>query len=137
MSHVLSVTGSHPRILLAEDHTEFRQVIAERLRGEGSDVVEVADGATLEHELRHSLDDEDNPRSPDLLLSDIHMPQGSGLTALERLRRDDPMTPVILMTAFGDAEAHLVARRPGANEVVDKQDLVALVRRDAPLPGPG
>jgi CheY-like chemotaxis protein len=125
-----------PKILIAEDHAAFREVLSERLRAEGYDVVEVSNGVTLADVFSHSLDDDDNPRSPDLVLSDIRMPGGSGLVALEQLRRDDPMTPVILMTAFGDAETHLLARRLGANEVIDKpvrlQDLVALVRRYVP-----
>jgi CheY-like chemotaxis protein len=130
--------ASRPKILVAEDHPAFRQLLAEQLRAEGYDVVEVADGATLTDEVAHSLEDDDNPRDADLIVTDVRMPGGSGLWALERLRRDDILTPVVVITAFGDAETHLRALRLGANAVLTKpfklQELIRLVHELAPLP---
>lgn len=48
------------------------------------------------------------------------MPGCGGLEVLARMRRVEWSTPVILITAFGDAETHTEACRLGAARVLDK-----------------
>jgi DNA-binding response OmpR family regulator len=129
-----------PKVLLAEDQPAWRDLLARALRDAGYDVVEMGNGTTLREELKRGLLDEDNPREPDLVVSDLRMPGDSGLEVLRRLRRDDCMTPFILMTAFGDFDTHLAAARLGAARVFDKPfmpaELVRLVRELLPLAQP-
>ena len=98
------------RVLLAEDQPEMRSMMAQVLRSDGYEVIEVSDGAELTRELLESA----QGTSLDLLISDIRMPWTTGLDVLERLRRNDWRTPVILITAFGDADTHDRARELAA-----------------------
>jgi DNA-binding NtrC family response regulator len=59
-------------------------------------------------------------RPLDLIITDVRMHGVTGLEILAGLRENDWSTPVILMTAFGDAELHAEAMRLGALAVLDK-----------------
>jgi CheY-like chemotaxis protein len=90
------------RILLAEDDVEMRRVVADALRDDGYEVVEVADGGRLLVAIAARMKMEADDDSVDLIVSDIRMPVCTGLQILEVLRQAHRHTPVILMTAFGD-----------------------------------
>src|SRR3989304_9397341 len=49
-----------------------------------------------------------------LVVTDLKMPGISGVEMLERLKRDDPETAVILLTAFGTVEGAVEAMKKGA-----------------------
>ncbi len=87
------------RILVAEDDSEMRRIVADALRGDGYDVVELVDGGRLLVDLAARMKADE---SVDLVVSDIRMPVCTGLQILEVLRLSHWHTPVILMTAFGD-----------------------------------
>ena len=118
-----------PRILLAEDDAEMRALVSDDLRRAGYSVVECADGVAL---LRR-LDSVNRTQGVgvDLVVSDVRMPELTGLEVLERLRGADPFTPYIVVTAFGSAETRCAAARLGAIAVLDKpfeiKDLLRLV----------
>jgi len=84
------------KILIVEDRETTRLMIAETLRRRGHDIVTAA---TLD-EGRSALDDE----SPDFLLTDLQLPDGSGLELLEKALAADARLPVIVMSAFGTIE---------------------------------
>jgi DNA-binding NtrC family response regulator len=67
--------------------------------------------------------------SPDVIVSDIRMKGGlDGLTLLQRLRREHPEIPVVLITAFGSIETAIRAVKEGAFDYISKPfDLGALV----------
>ena len=46
------------------------------------------------------------------------MPGLSGLEVLARIRQNDKLTPVVLITAFGDQETHAEAKELGASAVI-------------------
>ena len=116
-----------PKILLAEDHREMRMLVAQSLRAEGYDVVEVCNGVDLAAEVRRAELDDDNPRNADLLVIDVRMPGGSGLDCLGALRQTDWLTPAIVITAFPDARTFDEAMRLGATAVLCKPfELAAL-----------
>jgi len=79
-----------------------------------------------------ALDDE-NDRGPQLLVSDIRMPGGSGLDLLEKVKAKLPGLPVIIMTAYSDLDSAVSAFQGGAFEYLPKPfDLpkaVELIRR--------
>ena len=112
-----------PRVVVAEDQLELRELLAEMFRDEGYAVTEAKDGPAL----------------LDILIDTLDNAVGcSGLEVLARLRRFHWATRVIVITAFGDPDAHLRAHRLGATLVLDKPfDLATLrtaARTLAPLP---
>lgn len=125
------------KILVAEDQPAMRHLIARLLRERGYDVVEVGDGAMLWEELHAALRDDDNPSEVELIISDIHMPNVSGLEALKLMRDESTSRPVILITAFGDADTIAEAQRLGASRVFSKPfDLRELVEATVELVQP-
>jgi len=91
------------RILVAEDDAEMRRLVVEALRGDGYDVQEARDGGRLLVALAQEFAGQAQPDLVDLLITDVRMPICSGLQIVEQLRTARWPTPVILMTAFGDA----------------------------------
>ena len=108
------------RILLAEDDSSFRYLLAALLRRDGYQVVSVATGVDLMDLLFDSLSKDSPVPGFDLVLSDIRMPGWPGLDALSSLRYVPGMPPLILFTAFGDPETRWRAREIGALALLDK-----------------
>ena len=71
-----------------------------------------------------------------LILSDINMPGMSGLEMLPKVRAERPDVPVIMITAYGDAETRRKAIASGATDLLTKPIDFALLREeiDARLP---
>src|SRR5476651_801742 len=71
--------------------------------------------------------------SPQVLVSDIRMPGGSGLELLQTVRDKLPGLPVIIMTAFSDLDSAVAAFQGGAFEYLakpfDVDKAVELIRR--------
>ena len=59
--------------------------------------------------------------APDLVLTDLHMPQMNGLELVEHIRTNHSGIPVILMTAYGSEEIAVQALRRGAASYVPKR----------------
>jgi len=96
------------RVLVADDHSLFRDGIISLLEAGGFDVVgQVGDGyAAVEATLR---------LQPDVVLMDIDMPQMDGLKALGLIKQESPDTQVVMLTVSED-DAHLFeAVRSGAD----------------------
>jgi CheY-like chemotaxis protein len=91
------------RVLVAEDDAEMRHVVADTLRDDGYEVVELVDGGRLLVDIAAYIKAGGEGAAVDLIVSDIRMPICTGLQILEALRAAHWHTPVILMTAFGDA----------------------------------
>jgi DNA-binding response OmpR family regulator len=120
-----------PRILVAEDDAELRDLVATKLRMDGHEVIEVADGGRLLVRLASAYIAGRSYDAFDLIVSDVRMPVCSGLQIVEGLRRAHWPTPVILMTAFGDDATRARAERLGAllfDKPFDVDDLRATVR---------
>ncbi len=73
--------------------------------------------------------------SPDVLITDIRMPGMDGITLLDRLSRDCPGLPVIVVTAHSDLDSAVAAYQGGAFEYLPKpfdvDEAVELVRKAA------
>jgi CheY-like chemotaxis protein len=65
-----------------------------------------------------------------LILSDINMPGMSGLEMLPKVRAERPDVPVIMITAYGDAETRRTAIANGAAELLTKPIDFALLRNE-------
>jgi CheY-like chemotaxis protein len=107
------------RVLIAEDHDEFRRLLVESFRAEGYQVAECRNGMELIG-LLHCLEEPARPNDFDLIISDIRMPGVTGLSVLAGLRELKDGTPVILITAFGDESTHAEAERLGVGAIIDK-----------------
>ena len=111
--------ATQPRVLIAEDDREMRRMLSRALGRRGCDVHAVPNGRELLDTLTRGLAGVEG-EAPDVIITDVRMPGVTGLEALARLRRVDWATPVILITAFGDAATHAEAHRLGAAFVFDK-----------------
>lgn len=73
---------------------------------------------TNPREVLNALEDEAEP--PQVLVSDIRMPGGSGLDLLGQVKQRLPGLPVIIMTAFSDLDSAVSAFQGGAFEYLPK-----------------
>jgi len=112
-------------ILLVEDKDSLRRVMRLTLEHAGYGVTEAADARSALNEIstaRHSL-----------VLTDLRMPNGSGLDVLRAARAADADVPVIVMTAFGSIDEAVQAMKDGAHDFlqkpVDSNHLLLLVER--------
>ena len=73
--------------------------------------------------------------SPDIVLTDVRMPNVTGVEVLSAARRHDPDTPVILMTAQASLQSAVQAVNEGAFYYIQKpfrnDELIAILRRHA------
>lgn len=107
-------------ILVVDDDEETVTLLREILSKEGYSVDIAGDGKIALDKINH--------RSPDLVISDIHMPDldGMGLLAELRVRHQD--VPVILMTAYGSLKTAVDGLRSGAFDYLSKPFIVDDIR---------
>ncbi len=125
-------TATAARILLADDDTEMRSLMAFALEREGYLLTECHDGESLLKWIGRSLSRSTNIRF-DLVISDIRMPGATGLEVLEEVRALGGEPDVILVSAFCDPLTEEKARRLGAAALLPKpfevDDLVTTVKQ--------
>jgi len=104
---------SSQTILICDDEPSLRELMRVSL-GDGYSYAEAADVAEA-IELVDSL-------RPDLVLLDVMMPGGSGLTVLEHVRSQPALeqTPVVVISAFTADRDHLAAYDAGASGFLKK-----------------
>jgi DNA-binding NarL/FixJ family response regulator len=81
------------RLLVADDHEAVR--LGVKMLCQGTEIKVVSEAATGQEAVKHSLEKE-----VDVVLMDIRMPDGDGLTALGRIKLEKPDLPVVLFSAF-------------------------------------
>lgn len=100
------------RLLLVEDKDSFRRVLMKALDGSGWDVYEATDPASALEIL------ETNP--VEVLVTDLRLPNFSGLELLKRAKRSNPSMRAILMSAFGEPKDIVEALHSGADDFLSK-----------------
>jgi len=114
------------RILVVDDQESILFFLRKTLEAEGFEVV----SASTAHEAREVLG---RGPIPDVVLLDLKLPDGSGLTILEELQRDEPDLAVVMMTAFGDVDTSVRAMKMGAFDYVNKpirlEELLSILDR--------
>jgi len=100
-----------PTIAVVEDDSGVLDLIKDALEFEGFDVLLYQNGI-------RALDAFES-RSPDLVITDIRMPEMDGVQLLQRLRQKSD-TPVILLTGLVDETDELVGLRIGADDFIRK-----------------
>lgn len=114
-------------ILLIEDDAEMRRLLALALERDGYEVVAVADGEQALEWLGLCLFDGSLERVPALVVSDLRLPDFSGLELAESLLASVEEIPLILITGFPSEETYAEAFELGAARVLAKPfDLDAL-----------
>ena len=119
----MTVAPGAARILVVEDRDSLRRMIERALVGEGYRVDSTADGESGMVRL------DDAPY--DLVLTDLKLPNASGLDVLRHARIAQPTTPVVVLTAFGTVGTAVEAMKAGAADFLEKpvelDDLFELV----------
>jgi CheY-like chemotaxis protein len=130
-----SIQPAAAHLLVAEDDPEMRRFLVESFQEAGYRVTEACNGRELRQRLS-GVGHYAEASTPDILISDILLPEYTGLEVLADLRKSDWLLPVILITAFGDDSVHREGTRLGAAMVLDKpfdvDDLVGAVRTLVP-----
>jgi DNA-binding response OmpR family regulator len=98
-----------PRVLLAEDDEALRTFLAELLRDDGYEVLEVCDG----RELFWVVETAQRTRPIDVVVSDLRMPAYNGLDVVEAWADAGTGPSVILMSAFPDHDVRVRAEELG------------------------
>ena len=114
-----------PSLLVVDDESGILDTLRILLRNEGFEVTTAQGGKAGLEQIRSG--------THDIILSDVRMPQVSGLDILTAAREQDPMTPVILMTAQASLQSAIGAVNSGAFYYIQKpfsnDELVAILRR--------
>jgi CheY-like chemotaxis protein len=98
--------GSKPQILVVDDESSVRESLGMLLTVSGYDVVEVESGISALSHLDRTV--------PDLIVTDLHMPQMSGIELISYVRSRYPSISIVAMSGDyqGDAvPAGLIADR--------------------------
>ncbi len=122
------------RVMVADDHSLFRDGIVSLLEAAGFDVVaEAGTGKEIIEAIQSS--------PPDLVLLDLTMPGMSGLEALKQIRLDHPEVKVVILTVSDDDDDLMAAIQSGASgyllKDLDSQEFLELLsgleRGEAPM----
>ena len=112
-------------VVVVDDHPVFRSGVAALLEVNGYQVVGEAAGAAEAVELVRRL-------RPAIVLMDLGLPDGSGVTATERIVAEHPEVRVVVVTMFDDDGSVRAALQAGAAGYVVKDaghaEIVAAVR---------
>jgi len=99
-------------ILVVDDEEAIREVVSTMLEAKGYRCTAVSNGRAAQEQIKRL--------TPDLVLSDMIMPEMDGIKLLEWVRQYDPEVPVIMVTAIHDISTALEAIRRGAYDYILK-----------------
>jgi len=100
------------RILVVDDELWIAEVISEQLNLEGFHADMITDSSQVMDAL--------TTEKYDLVILDIYMPPPNGLTLLREIQKKYPLLPVLMLTAFSDAETATQAMQEGASDYIVK-----------------
>src|ERR1700733_568996 len=103
-----------PTVLVIDDDQSLRETLSDLLAGEGHEVLQAANGEEA-IAILHTT-------APDVALCDWRMAPLGGLDVLKSLQREghERSVPVIVLTAYGDAESTVQAMQAGAYDFLVK-----------------
>lgn len=112
-------------ILVIDDDAAMRSMVADYLKTEGHRVSQAALASEAlaridKGEFDVSDQAGDSEKRLDLIISDLNMPEMTGLEFIEKFRGIAPNVPIILITAFGSIETAIDAIRKGAFDYTTK-----------------
>ncbi len=116
---------SDATLLVVDDEESQRTVLAGFLKRKGFRVLTAASVAEATQDA--------TVRGIDLVLTDLRMPDGTGLQVLEAVRSANPEVPVVFMTAFATVPSAVAAMKHGAADYlmkpIDLDELEVLIAR--------
>ncbi len=108
-------------VLIVEDEPTPRKFLAKILSKKGYESIEAENLA-----IAHKVLDQD---AADIVLLDIKLPDGNGITLLDRIAQESPSLPVIVATGYGDIDTVVDAMQNGAFDFITKPiDAERLIR---------
>jgi CheY-like chemotaxis protein len=114
-----------PTVLVVDDVAVERRLVGALLEKVGCGVQYATDGKDALRQMALQM--------PDLVLTDLQMPNMNGLELVAAVKKEYPLVPVILMTAMGSEEIAAQALQQGAASYVPKrrlpEDLLPTLRR--------
>jgi two-component system nitrogen regulation response regulator GlnG len=99
-------------VLVVDDDSAIRTVVAQSLRRDGHQVITAATLAEMDLYLAAGL--------PDVLITDVMLPDGDGIDRLARLTIDQPSLPVIVLSAQNTLTTAVRSTEAGAYEYLPK-----------------
>ncbi|MEM1178909.1 MAG: sigma-54 dependent transcriptional regulator [Acidobacteriota bacterium] len=103
--------SSKGHLLIVEDKASLRRMLEIALRGEGYGVTAVETVAAARDGIG---------RAPDAVLTDLRLPDGTGLDVVEAARCATPRVPVLVMTGYGSVGSAVEAMKRGAVDFLEK-----------------
>jgi DNA-binding NtrC family response regulator len=100
------------KVLVVDDDVEICDLLSDVLEGEGFSVTAISDSLEASKALRRE--------EFDLMVTDLKMKGLRGLDLLEEAKKGAPLTPVIIITAFGTIESAIKAMKMGAYDYITK-----------------
>jgi len=113
------------RVLVVDDDLEMCELLSDVLKGEGFSAITTHDSLEASKILKKE--------EFDIIITDLKMKGLKGLDLLEETRQVSPLTPVIIITAFGTIESAIQAIKMGAYDYITKpfqmDELILTVRK--------
>jgi len=113
-----------PSVLIVDDEPQFGQIYAQVLAEAGLDTRTATSAAEARALIARAL--------PDMVISDVRMPGGSGIELLQAVRVDHPELPFLLVTAYADVRDAVLSLKLRAidylSKPVDLDELIAAVK---------
>lgn len=102
------------KILIIDDETQLRGLLARIISMEGYEVIQADSCASGLKQVERS--------SPDVVLCDVKLPDGNGVEIVGKIKALSPDTEVILLTAYGNIPDGVQAIKSGAFDYITKGD---------------
>ncbi len=99
-------------VLIVDDEPDIRELLEITLTRMGVSALSAEDLATAQQTLQE--------QHFDLVLTDMHLPDGSGIDLIRTIQERWPQTPVAVITAYGSMETAITALKAGAYDFISK-----------------
>ncbi|HET7010977.1 MAG TPA: sigma-54 dependent transcriptional regulator [Anaerolineales bacterium] len=99
-------------VLIVDDEDTARSFVSQALGDAGYETLEAANLGQAVQAIEAG--------AADIVLLDVFLPDGSGLSLLDRIARENPSPPVIVITAFGEVDMAVEAMKRGAQDFLQK-----------------
>ncbi|QCQ21522.1 response regulator [Desulfoglaeba alkanexedens] len=104
--------GSKPQVLIVDDEDRFRLTLGKLLGSRGYPVDSAGSGPEALEKIRD--------RAFDVILLDVKMPGMSGIEALARIKKESPLSEVIILTGHASVDAAVEIMKLGGYEYLLK-----------------
>jgi DNA-binding response OmpR family regulator len=108
------------RLLIVDDHSELLDLVGRALTSDGHQVTSARSLTEARAQLIGS--------SPEVLILDVALPDGTGLDLCRELRRAGERVPILLLTAHGEVPQRVAGLDAGADDFLPKPFAVAELR---------